>query len=727
MPPDPDSPQATVETAGKVPAPSITLAEFLKTPAPLDKAVREEIVRRALWMLESVYVHLPQKRAMYAVDPLQQLRLLHYRLQQTPEAELPSALEFHREMERLFASLRDLHTNYLLPPPFRDAVAYVPFLIEECKESHDAPPKYIVTKLAPWFVRPAFFAPGVEILDWNGVPIEHAIELHSEAQAGSNPAARHACGLDSLTIRPLIRMLPPNEHWVVAGYLGADGVRHELRQDWLVRSDVAATGRANYAESTLALGLDLQTRRIHQTRKLLFAGPAVGAERKAVEGLVQVPGASSLETWLPSVFQARRFPEHDPTVGYIRIYTFMAADADAMVSEFIRLLAQLPRTGLILDVRSNGGGLIQAAEQMLQLLTPKRVEPERFQFINSPFTLALSRRFADLNIWTPSIAQAVETGAPYSLGYPLTSEASCNAIAQRYFGPVVLITDATCFSATDMFVAGFRDHAIGRILGISDNTGAGGANVWRYSELRLLAEQAGEADMAALPGDVDMRVAVRRSLRVGDNAGVPVEDLGIVPDDRYSMSSDDVLNGNEKLLNAAVAILRELPARWLDVKIQKQTPRRLYLSIEATNLSGLEVVVNDRSVYSADVEPGVTTVVVHLPAEPIRHVEICGLNERGEIAARYRVPLDATSRRAAEPRPGKISYPSSRNGLSILAVTRPASRPCSGFPGASRRRPRRPGRAGHRSTPRCGETRRTGRILGASPRSPADHIRTAPR
>ena len=39
-----------------------------------------------------------------------------------------------------------------------------------------------------------------------------------------------------------------------------------------------------------------------------------------------------------------------------------------------------------------------------------------------------------------------------------------NLVGQRYFGPVVLITDARCYSATDIFAAGFADHEIGPIL-----------------------------------------------------------------------------------------------------------------------------------------------------------------------------------------------------------------------------------------------------------------------
>lgn len=51
-----------------------TLAEFLTPDRRLGRKERQAIVREALWMLEEAYVHLPQKRAMYAVAPLQQLR-----------------------------------------------------------------------------------------------------------------------------------------------------------------------------------------------------------------------------------------------------------------------------------------------------------------------------------------------------------------------------------------------------------------------------------------------------------------------------------------------------------------------------------------------------------------------------------------------------------------------------------------------------------------------------
>ena len=40
-----------------------------------------------------------------------------------------------------------------------------------------------------------------------------------------------------------------------------------------------------------------------------------------------------------------------------------------------------------------------------------------------------------------------------SLGFPLTAPDAANDIGQRYHGPVVLVTDARCYSATDIFAA----------------------------------------------------------------------------------------------------------------------------------------------------------------------------------------------------------------------------------------------------------------------------------
>src|SRR5262245_50820490 len=80
-----------------------TLPEFLALTGELDEKDRALLVDQALVLLEDLYVHLPLKRAMHAVDPIQRLKLLRHRLARLSERA------FHDELIRIFTGLRDLH------------------------------------------------------------------------------------------------------------------------------------------------------------------------------------------------------------------------------------------------------------------------------------------------------------------------------------------------------------------------------------------------------------------------------------------------------------------------------------------------------------------------------------------------------------------------------------------------------------------------------------------
>jgi C-terminal processing protease CtpA/Prc len=248
---------------------------------------------------------------------------------------------------------------------------------------------------------------------------------------------------------------------------------------------------------------------------------------------------------------------------------------------------------LILDVRGNGGGLIMFGERMLQLLTPLPIDPARFSFVNSRRTQDLTSQDPDFRAWRDSIAQSIETGTEYSQGFPLDPVASYNDIGQKYQGPVVLITDALCYSTTDIFAAGFQDHKIGVILGVDDTTGAGGANVWEYSYIaQLLADPHFPID---LPQQASFRFAVRRVTRVGANSGVLLEDLGVKADERHNMTRRDILERNVDLIEHAGKILKKRP-------IQRLTVERLRpgaVGIGYKNLDRIDVYLDDRPLQAS--------------------------------------------------------------------------------------------------------------------------------
>lgn len=388
--------------------------------------------------LTEYYVHLPQKQASHGVDPLARLRALRRRL-----PLMASDAGFHTALAEVFDALSDLHTNHLLPAALGQAVAFLPLQLGEyCIAGRT---RVIVTRVAPGF---AEAAPGEEVIAWSGMPILRALERAAARTAGANLPAQRAHALAGMTMRPLAKRPPPDEDWVVLQVRPRPGASlRDVRVAWRVLTLPARDGRR-------AASLDVQSDALCRSRRALFRNRPIQAESV----LTTTDGGRVLRSTVPSEvprnFVAASLRIGRAHVGYLRVQTFLAPDAEPFVAEFIRLLASSPPRGLILDVRDNGGGLIEAAERCLQLLTPGRIEPAPMQLRATPAVLALCSsqdpanpyRVTDLSPWRRSVEHALETGATYSAALPMTSPEACNTIGQRYHGPVVLLTSALCYT-----------------------------------------------------------------------------------------------------------------------------------------------------------------------------------------------------------------------------------------------------------------------------------------
>ncbi|GHE76454.1 hypothetical protein GCM10018785_50910 [Streptomyces longispororuber] len=511
---------------------STGLAEFLERAGadPLPLADRHRLVAAARVLLEELYVHLPLKRAMHATDPVQRLRLLERRLPPLSE------LQFHAELTDVFRGLRDLHTGYQLPAPYRGHVATLGFLVERYADA-DGTPHHIVSKIDPALVH-AGLDVGAELRSWNGVPIERAVERNAAAQAGSHPDARLARGLESLTLRPLRTAPPPDEHWVLLSYRTRGGRPRETRVPWRVRAAEQYAGRAQDPVPTLAtgLGIDVGGEVARHVKRDLFAPSP--ARRPAARTLRGVVGHRTLR------IRGRAY-------GYLRLFSFNVAGARRFAEHVAGIAARAPEGGLIVDIRGNPGGHVPAAEAALQVLSPAPVVPVSFSLSTSRAALALARAHPGFRVWAASIHAAPETGELYSQAFPLTDPEAVAAGLPRHRGPKVLVTDALSYSAADVFAAGFQDNGLGPVLGTAPRTGAGGANVWTYDLLRVwLPELLGD-----LPRGAGFRVALRRATRARGNVDVPLEDLGVRADVLHRLTERDVLDRNKDLLAAAAALL----------------------------------------------------------------------------------------------------------------------------------------------------------------------------
>jgi len=625
------------------------LATFLKRIDKKSKLSRKErlrIVDQALLMLEMNYVHLPLKRAMHAIDPIRRLKLIKFRLEET-ESELESELQFHRRLLEIFASLRDLHTHYQLPAAFEDQMAFLPFLIEQYfvpgNTSTQAPSglgkgvkkatkekckgrlteKFMVSRIARNFYRSSAnaepevtnFEPGVEVLSWNGVPIRRAIEINGETQSGSNLEARFARGLDSLTIRPLESSLPPDESWVSITYRSKKGKTLTLdKQEWRLGTTDAPPLATKTTRKKRA-AIDIRKTKINQLKKQLYLQKRESYRQKRELSTIRW---MHVRKEFEDIFYAQARKEYGSEIGYVRLFSFDTDDPDRFVAEFKRVITspEFPQEGLIIDVRSNGGGKIRAGERLLQLFTPGRIKPELFEFINTPLNLEICKQAPknwELERWKKSIAEAVETGAIYSMGFPLNDEESCNDIGQVYHGPVILIIDALSYSTTDMFAAGFQDNEVGLVLGTSDNTGAGGANNWTYEDLRTAVRKDPNSPFKPLPKGANLVVAMRRSIRVGPRVGKLLEELGIEPDKRHCMTKRDLLKGNVDLIRQAVKLLRKKPIYSLSLeRFRRKASRGVRVTCASKiptantkeNISYLNIYLNGRFYQTINAKDG---------------------------------------------------------------------------------------------------------------------------
>jgi hypothetical protein len=519
----------------------------------LDGGQRQQILDTLIAVLGGAYAHLPAKRAAYAVDPVQALVLLRRRAANLSDAD------FHLAVTGLVTGLRDAHTRYIGSSALRGYVAALPFLVEAYGPPED--PQFIVTKTAPDL--PAIdrsFAPGVVIEWWNGMPMARAVEVYADRETGGRQDSRRARALETLTFRALDYGPPPDEHRVELGYRTARGTRRELRLPWRVLDpQQAATAVRAGSRAALKVAADPAAEAVRRAKKLLFAPgawatePVVGAQPPpAVLPTAAHPSLAGqhrigkwLDTPMQDVLSAQALSRG---VGYLRLWSFDVEDDDQYLAEVSRLLALLPRTGLIVDLRSNPGGLVWAAERLLQLFTETTIAPTRFSLVASPLTREMANspfNRLELEAWAPSLDDAVATGDQYAQPLPLTDPAWCNDLGRRYPGPAVAVVDANTYSAGDLFAAGWADHDIGPLVTVGQASGGGGANVWTAAQLRDALAGTQHA-LGALPDGVGYTLAIRRAIRSGLSDGVPIEDLGIsgIP---YDMTRDDLLHANRDL------------------------------------------------------------------------------------------------------------------------------------------------------------------------------------
>jgi len=252
-------------------------------PAALDGGQRVQVIDTLELALGGAYCHLHQKRAGYAVDPVQALRLLRRRCVEMSEGE------FHIALTGLVAGLRDAHTRYVGPVALRDGVATLGFLVEQYGPY--SAPRFVLSRIAANAgIDESSFKPGVELLWWNGVPFDRAVDLYADRETGGRPDARRARALESLTFRALDYGPPPDEHRVDIGYRTRRGATREVRVPWrVVWPGVAATAVGPRSAASLRVAANPAAEAVRRfgvaPKAALLSHSSLGARQIAEESL----------------------------------------------------------------------------------------------------------------------------------------------------------------------------------------------------------------------------------------------------------------------------------------------------------------------------------------------------------------------------------------------------------------------------------------------------------
>jgi hypothetical protein len=247
--------------------------------------------------------------------------------------------------------------------------------------------------------------------------------------------------------------------------------------------------------------------------------------------------------------------ETDSPTGYIRLAEMDSESA----ADMLRTLQEFSSKGVssvIVDVRGNGGGSRDAlfalagailnpgsAPIVINAAQPLRVEGA----VPEDVAEQLRRRGlkpGDDPLWNDDEQAAI---AEFSKGFAprvtLTPDrfdawwlACVSPLAKtdsavRWTGQVVILHDAACFSATDVFLAAMKE----------------------LPRVTLIGEPSAGGSGAAREFDLPQRIKVRLSSMVSvQPTGIPFDGFGVAPDQIIQRNPRDVLNGEDRWLNLAL-------------------------------------------------------------------------------------------------------------------------------------------------------------------------------
>lgn len=485
-------------------------------------------------------------------DPVKAFKKLSKRLQSGKFTNL----EFYEEVTDIFQRMDDRHTRYFRPEPLSGSLAVQGFVTElfyepGAADMGSAPSRrYAVSEVNSFFNFTDKFEPGVELLTWNGAPVDDVVQQFGDTGYGANPSARSVLGNGLLTVRNL-RIDPfPETDSVEITFRSLAGEVLSLTAPWvyiaLVNSEEAET--TSRMSPVSVRGSDLQREDFHKD-PARSAGwlPKISVHVAGNRTSIPIQDATVADS-----LSAEIIPTSVGDIGRLDLRSFPNTNS-SILAEYARVFRLFPPNGLIIDIRGNNGGSPDTVKAILEFLTGVDV-PElsvniRATKLTEQLVLSddagLESSILDFFnvIFKPfqgAIRSALQVHERFTGPGPdfLTPLGRVKQ-PQVYFGPIIAVADGKTYSAGDLIAANIVDTRVAELVGVGNSTGGGGASTLLYPFLPLAFPDI----LKQLPNRTgSFSTSYARVYRSGEKAGKFIERFGVPADTLYFPTLNDAIS-----------------------------------------------------------------------------------------------------------------------------------------------------------------------------------------
>lgn len=571
---------------------------FIKLPE-YSLEQKKLVLDQARIILSQIYINREQKIKDFGptANPIPYLNKIE------SELNTISDLSFHKQLSDIFFRLRDLHTLYYLPKPFACYESFLPFGFKEVTAANGKKVIAVTTmrddaEVLKFMPTPFRLKRGDIVTSYNGLSIEKAIQSKMDRSLGANPSAARRKSIELL--RSYVHdldLLPENDS-IKFEFQTTEGEKYKLEIPWITWKNWSCIGQNN--------GLAVNT-----------VKKAPMAEAKKHRADFDQTGESTLY-WQINKTKFGNF-------GYIELLSFNPIDltVNEVVTKVKGLLQnEFKNTdGLMIDLRGNTGGQLPLAERMIQLFSPREIQPHSYILRNSEAN-AIYMALTPMDRFTKALEEAQRTNSPFTQKLSINTAQEVNDLGQVYFKPVAVYVDSNCYSACDSFAAHVQDHKVATVFGEDQTTGGGGANVFSLDEMLEDFEQYGvdSGPFKKLPNGQNIIFAFRQAFRSGVNQGKLIENIGVKVDQISAPHMTDQFNNNNDQILVLERYLQQESKKYTsNIFLANEDRQDFLINTKAkliaswSDTTGIEFKVDGRVRAARAIKPAAVNAVIPLP------------------------------------------------------------------------------------------------------------------